>query len=673
MGQRFGGEDEERGLPEVELGRADQEGRPGEPRRLALAARGGPGVSLRAILIGLVLTPPNVWFLVKGLWLWGGYTGDESLFMNTVAVLFVMALGNELLKRRRPRLALRPGEILTVYVMLGVSTGLVCSVWDLGGALAGTITYPFWFATDENGWRELLWPNLPSWLTVRDRDVLAGFYVGGMGYNWQIIKQWAAPALWWASLIGALMWTCLCLNSIVRRRWADEEKLPFPITILPVQTVDESSGIWRSKLWWAAVVFAFSLGLWNTLTRLSPSLPQIPLSFDYSSYVQHRHPWDLIPYQAFTWSPFYIGLCYLMPLDLAFSLFVFDVLWIAEYVVTGHFGWCVNPYGGFPYGQDQTAGGFLALVASFVWLDRRYLAQVLRRTIGLESRLGDDAEEAFGYRAAVLGALAGVAYLWWLFARAGMQNWVIASFLGLYFALSLALSRIRAQLGPPTHSVEWAMPNFILAGLAGTQRLGPRSLGMFTLMQPYLLEQRNSPVPLQLEALKMAEGGRMERRRLAVVLAVMAPLAILCYFWASIKVGYQMGLGTGNTAQWMLSVPRWLIEDMAANLRNETGTNQSASLAMGFGVLVTVALMFLKLNVSWWPLHPVAFPIALSATIQSMTLVIFGTWLFKALLLRYGGLRAHRMVLPFFLGLLAGDATGYTIQRVILAALDIRF
>ncbi|MCJ7751726.1 MAG: hypothetical protein MUQ65_11640, partial [Armatimonadetes bacterium] len=85
MGQRFGGEDEERGLPEVELGRAAQEGRPGEPRRRALVARGGPGVSLRAILIGLVLTPLNVWFLVKGLWLWGGYTGDESLFMNTVA------------------------------------------------------------------------------------------------------------------------------------------------------------------------------------------------------------------------------------------------------------------------------------------------------------------------------------------------------------------------------------------------------------------------------------------------------------------------------------------------------------------------------------------------------------------------------------------------------------
>lgn len=633
-----------------------------------------PAVSLRAIVIGLVLMPPNAWFLVKGLWLWGGFTGDESLLMNTVAFLFLASLANQAVKRGRPQWALRPGEILTVYLMLGVSSGLICSVWDLGGALAGTVTYPFWFATDANGWQEVVWPHLPEWLTVRDRGVLEGFYAGQADpYVWRVIKAWAVPAVWCASFIGALMWACLCLNSIVRRRWADEEKLPFPITILPLQIVDEGTGLWRNKLWWVAIAISSGLGLWNTLTRLWPSLPVIPMSFDYSSYVQNRHPWSLIPYQAVGWSPWHIGLCYLMPLDLAFSLFVFDVLWLGEYLVTGQLGWCVNPYGGFPYGQDQTAGGFVALVAAFLWLDRQYLVQVLRKAAGLQSELREDSAEALSYRAAVLGFLAGVAFLWWFLARGGMPGWVVVSFLALYFALSLALSRLRAQLGPPTHSVEWAMPNFMLIGLVGTRWLGPKTLGMFTLMKPYLLEQRNSPVPAQLEALKMAEGGRMERRRIAVVLAVVAPLAMICYFWASLHVGYRMGLGTGNTAQSILSVPRWLIEDMASAVRNQSGPSQSASLAMGFGLVVTLVLMFLKLNLNWWPLHPVAFPIALSATIQSMTVVIFGTWLFKSLLLRYGGLRAHRAALPFFLGLLAGNATGYTIQRVILAVLDIKF
>ncbi len=73
-----------------------------------------------------------------------------------------LSLLNQGLRRRRPQWAFGSGEMLTIYLMLGVSTGLISSAFDLGGSLAGTITYPFWFATKENRWRELLWPNLPA-------------------------------------------------------------------------------------------------------------------------------------------------------------------------------------------------------------------------------------------------------------------------------------------------------------------------------------------------------------------------------------------------------------------------------------------------------------------------------------------------------------------------------
>jgi hypothetical protein len=41
----------------------------------------------------------------------------------------------------------------------------------------------------------------------------------------------------------------------------------------------------------------------------------------------------------------------------------------------------------------------------------------------------------------------------------------------------------------------------------------------------------------------------------------------------------------------------------------------------------------------------------------------------KGLLLRYGGLRAHRRVLPLFLGLIVGDGVISLIQTIILHAL----
>jgi hypothetical protein len=100
--------------------------------------------------------------------------------------------------------------------------------------------------------------------------------------------------------------------------------------------------------------------------------------------------------------------------------------------------------------------------------------------------------------------------------------------------------------------------------------------------------------------------------------------------------------------------------------------SRSGTTAIGVGFLFTVALTFLKLRFQWWPLHPVAYPIAPASTIQSMTLAILATWLFKAVLLRYGGLRAHRAALPFFLGLLVGGATIALLQRVLFAALGLR-
>ena len=83
----------------------------------------------------------------------------------------------------------------------------------------------------------------------------------------------------------------------------------------------------------------------------------------------------------------------------------------------------------------------------------------------------------------------------------------------------------------------------MLPTLAGTQTLGPRTLGMFAMLTPFLMEQRNNPVGLQLEGFRMAEGGRMERRRVALALALVPPLTIVCYFWASLMVCYKVGLG----------------------------------------------------------------------------------------------------------------------------------
>jgi hypothetical protein len=630
-------------------------------------------VTARAALIGLLLTPLNVLFLVKGIWMWAGVVGGQSVFTHAVAALFALVLTNAWLRRRRSAWAFSSGEMLTIYVVLAIGTGLTCSVWSVGGSIGIYATHAFWFASDQNKWQELVWRNVPTWMTVRDRAVLEGFYLGRTtAYTREVLEAWAAPAFWWTFLMATMMWVSLCLNSIVRRRWADEEKLAFPLTVLPVQLADEGFGLLRSRLFWLGVAIAGTLAIWNTAAGLVPALPAVPTHVEYSTFVQNNRPWNFLRFYDLYWGPWQLGLAYLIPLDLSFSLFVFALVWAAEYVISGHLGWCVNKWSGFPYGEQQTAGGFLAVGLVVLWLDRRFLAAVLRRALGLRRPFPDEREEGLSYRTAVFGLAAGMGALWWLLLRAGVRDWTAPMVWVLYFLMVVVICRLRAQLGPPSHQLYGAMPSWVLSTVAGSRVLGPRTMGVFYLLRPLMQEQQNHAAPFQMEGLKMAENGRMDRRRLALLMAVVAVVAMLSYFWATVHVGYQMGMATGRTHIFNLLIGTWGTQELVTNVENPSAANVSGVLAMGISAAVTSVLYYLKLRFVWWPLHPLAYPIAMSNTIASITPALFITWAVKSLLLKYGGLRAHRTALPLFLGFLVGEATVSTARALVFEVLGIR-
>ena len=67
-------------------------------------------------------------------------------------------------------------------------------------------------------------------------------------------------------------------------------------------------------------------------------------------------------------------------------------------------------------------------------------------------------------------------------------------------------------------------------------------------------------------------------------------------------------------------------------------------------------LLFLRHRFTWWPLHPIGFPIAGTFAIVSYDwFSIFLAWLLKSITMRYGGVRLYRALLPFFLGLVLGE------------------
>jgi hypothetical protein len=561
------------------------------------------------------------------------------------------------------------GEVIAVYMALVIGVGMTASVWDWGGSIATVIAWPIWNAGPENQWQQLVWPNLPSWLVVTDRDVLAGFFLGDTSpYHHQILLAWLRPALWWTAWAVALLWVSMCLNVIFRRRWSQEEQLPFPMTILPLEMTDTRITLFGNPLWWIGVAASAGLALFNMVSRFLPAFPVIPTSFDLGPFITNNPPWDALRTPALDWELWHIGLSYLMPVDLAFSMIVFNLVWRSEYVVSRILGWTIDPWSGFPYGDQQTIGSFSALMVAVLWLDRRYLLQVGRKALGLQSA-ADDREEAFSYRTAAVGALGGLAFLWYFLVRAGMTHLVVCVFLLLYFAMAMVMSRMRAHLGPPNHEMYGAMPEFALTQFPGTRAMGSRGLGVLAILRPYMGEQRPNPAPAQLEGLRMAERASINPAHLAAVMMAVVPLTMLFYFWASVHVGYGLGLGTSNISRSTIFVARDTSEKLDSWLRTPTGPNWGGVEAIGVGFGGTLLLMALKLRFAAWPLHPVAFPLAFGYPIDVMMPAIIVAFVVKLLLLRYGGLRAHRRALPLFLGLLVGSATTGLFQAVLFRSL----
>ena len=177
--------------------------------------------------------------------------------------IFVLTLLNRLIKKYYKGLS--QAELLTIYTMLSVSTGLFGI--DLMTLLVPLMGHAFWFATPENEWKEIFWRYIPRWLTVDEQGILRGYYEGNSTF-WTVdkIKAWGIPIFAWTIFTIVFMFVALCINVIIRKQWIEEEKLSYPIIQLPYEMTASSSKFFSNRLMWIGFGIA---GTYNLLLELN--------------------------------------------------------------------------------------------------------------------------------------------------------------------------------------------------------------------------------------------------------------------------------------------------------------------------------------------------------------------------------------------------------------------
>jgi hypothetical protein len=89
-----------------------------------------------------------------------------------------------------------------------------------------------------------------------------------------------------------------------------------------------------------------------------------------------------------------------------------------------------------------------------------------------------------------------------------------------------------------------------------------------------------------------------------------------------------------------------------------------AMLWIGLGVGLTVACAAARLRLPWWPLHPVLFLLWGNWASCQLAFSFLLSWIIKVAVTKFGGAKGYRAVMPFMIGLIAGDllaAFGWTV------------
>ena len=296
------------------------------------------GVTFKSILIAVILIPINCyWVIEMEVIRYSGHPVTISLFFNVIFSLFVIIGFNQLLRRVLPQLALSASELVIVYLMLSIASGITGH--DMLEILVPMLGHAFRFASPENEWQQLFLPFLPEWLTVSNTRLLQGYYEGDLPlYTSETLLGWATPVLWWTAFIGILVFGMLCINIIIRKQWITYEKLSYPIIHLPLHlTGADHNRFFKNKLMWAGFCVAGGLALWNGISFLYPFIPELPTR-NRGYRVFTESPWNAMGNIPFSLYPFAIGLGFFIPLDLSFSCWFFFWYWRLLRVVGAMFG-----------------------------------------------------------------------------------------------------------------------------------------------------------------------------------------------------------------------------------------------------------------------------------------------------------------------------------------------
>ena len=620
---------------------------------------------LKTLLFGIILIVIVCYWTVSVEGRIVGELTDFSIFPTVIFMLFSVAAVNLLLKRFFKRFSFSQAELATTYIMMSIATALAGHdmIWKLVPMMG-----IFWYATPENEWQELFFRFIPRWLAVDDKRSLEAYWVEGASF-WeaQHIKAWIVPILAWSAFVIVLLFVMLCINIIIRKQWIEHEKLSYPLTELPLEVTSNTSKLFSNRLMWMGFGIAFGIEILAGIHYLYPAMPSLTIKYELGRLFTEK-PWSAIGWLPINIYAFGVGLGYLMRLELSFSLWIFYLFWKMQPVFLSAVGWETILRMGYNGGgsYEQRAGVWIGIGILALWMSRTHIKRILFGLFSKQSpRLETKAHNANTdklSKMAIYGIIAGMIFILIFWSQAGLSYWVALPYFGIYLVFCVCITRMRAELGPPTHELHNMHPDRIMVSFMGTRKLGVRNLTITTLFAWLAYGYRTHPMPHQLEGFKIGSSLKIKEKRLviAMVTAAVVGTFVAILFHVSLNFKYQLTRGP----EYVERLQGWVIYPVTIDV--------TALQQMGFGFFLTMLLTILTRRFIWWSLYPVGYAVGDGWVSSLLWFSIFLGWLSKRIILSGGGLKGYRRAMPLFLGFVLGQFLAGSLWSIIGMALDKR-
>lgn len=501
--------------------------------------------------------------------------------------------------------------------------------------------------------------------------------------------DWIKPLMRWALIIALTYIILMTFNVLIFRQWAHNEKLIYPLAELPMCLVAEGAEdgrvprVFRDGLFWAG--FAVSGGFlgYNALvfSQMIPGLEAINFRNLWTPYLNDTPFEGLLRGRegGFARSQIFftmIGLSFLIPKKVSFSLWFFSVLSMIQILALVALGYGQNE-ASFPhewwytlYFRTAQGGGALIVFASFVLFKCRHFLLCAFRPAVVKDLPDDERRELRISSLVFVLSSIGIVLALWLGMGANLLYTIATYF--IIMVITVGLVRAVAEGGILGFQA-WANPfHFIRTffGMDKTWTAAPLYAPLMIYYSIMFLDIKTFIAPAMANSLKIRDDLRMRRGRFHAAIFAAIFIAAVVSVAMSVMMAYANGADTMQ-GWFYTNFPRDVFERIATISRTPPAASPGDAGWVIVGAVAMLALLYFRQTAFWLP-HPIGMIMLVNPMMGAYWFSILLGWAAKSLVTKYGNKETYGRARTLFIGLIVGELFLVMVAMILTTALDIR-